>query len=175
MIGRLLAICIGASGAVFSSQLPEFSQQYRQRMGGAIDALKEVQVAFEQDAAQFSMSVSQALDHMKASADGFVQERAESVSTALQRLESLEEQREAMATSGSYGRIWTFVRSPDAQLSKATWSNFEPAVPVTVEGLTIAGLGFAGGLGVYWSLALGARGARARAKRKTGVTSRRAV
>lgn len=39
MIGRVLALAGGLSGAVGLSQFPEFSQQYLQRLAGQVDAL----------------------------------------------------------------------------------------------------------------------------------------
>lgn len=39
LVRRVLVFLIIASSAVLFSQAPEFAQQYRQRLGGAIDEL----------------------------------------------------------------------------------------------------------------------------------------
>lgn len=40
MLGRMLTMAMALLGGVFFSQAPEFAQQYRQRIGGALDELK---------------------------------------------------------------------------------------------------------------------------------------
>ena len=51
MIARTMALAAALLGGVTTSQLPEFAQQYRQRLGGAIDALTQVVEEFRADAA----------------------------------------------------------------------------------------------------------------------------
>ncbi len=145
MFARVLTLSVALVSGVATSQLPEFAQQYRQRMGGAIDALEEVKADFVADAAATSLSVSAALEHMAQSADELVQLRGESIGRSLDRLTDLKEQQLAMTTAAAFERVWIFVKQPDVKLSQATWSDFEPAVPVTVEGGVLAGIGFATG------------------------------
>ena len=66
MVRILMVIVMLVSGTA-TSQLPEFSQQYRQRLGGAIDALEEILADFKRDAAAYGLSVSQAIARQKAS------------------------------------------------------------------------------------------------------------
>ncbi|WP_310618793.1 DUF2937 family protein [Flexibacterium corallicola] len=139
---RILALLCGIGLAVLASQLPEFSQQYRQRLGGAIDALEEVKRAFMQDAQFLNLSVNEAFVYMSRSPDGFIRKRGESVASALERLEALKKQRADMNGAKPFERIWLFLRAPDIALSKATLHNFEPALPITIEGIISAGLGF---------------------------------
>ena len=47
MILRALTLAGGLTGAAVSSQFPEFSQQYTQRLGGAVDALAVVVADFD--------------------------------------------------------------------------------------------------------------------------------
>ena len=51
MIFRTLVLGVAVVSGATTSQLPEFAQQYRQRMGGAIDALSQVVTDFREDAA----------------------------------------------------------------------------------------------------------------------------
>ena len=46
-IVRIVAVGCGLFGGIVASQGPEFSQQYRQRLGGAIDELKQVIARFD--------------------------------------------------------------------------------------------------------------------------------
>ena len=51
-LGRLIVGLAAAGGALTASQLPEFTQQYRQRLGGAVDELLRVVADFDADAAR---------------------------------------------------------------------------------------------------------------------------
>lgn len=168
MFARVLVLCAALLGGTAASQLPEFAQQYRQRLGGAIDALEEVKADFQRDAAATGRSVSDALRHMEQSADKLVQLRSESLSYAFGRLDALKLQQAQMMEAASFERVVLFVRSPDGPIARATWADFEPAVPVTVEGGSLAVLG--GGLGVFLVRLLGLAGRRR--QRKKPVSTR---
>ena len=163
MFARVLTLGVALVSGTVTSQLPEFAQQYRQRMGGAIDALEEVKADFFADAAITHRSASAALVHMAESADTLVQLRGMSIERSLARLDALKEQQLAMETAAAFERVWIFLKEPDIRLSRATWEDFEPAVPVTVEGGVLAGLGFAAGL---FMLRLAGLSGRMRRRRK---------
>ena len=61
MIGRILGVSFGLLGAASFSQLPEFTQQYTQRLGGAVDELVHFVAEFDTDAAQTGLSRVEAL------------------------------------------------------------------------------------------------------------------
>ncbi|MEC7965452.1 MAG: DUF2937 family protein, partial [Pseudomonadota bacterium] len=50
MIVRTLTLIAGLSGAAVTAQFPEFSQQYAQRLGGAVDELTAVVADFDASA-----------------------------------------------------------------------------------------------------------------------------
>ena len=52
MFTRRLAAAIGLLFALLGMQGPEFTQQYRQRLGGALDELKRAVSVFDADAAR---------------------------------------------------------------------------------------------------------------------------
>jgi hypothetical protein len=49
---RRLALAIGLIAGLLGSQGPEFSQQYRQRIGGALNELKRIVTEFDDEAAR---------------------------------------------------------------------------------------------------------------------------
>ena len=61
MFTRRLAAAIGLLFALVGMQGPEFTQQYRQRLGGALDELKRVVSAFDADAARQSITPVEAI------------------------------------------------------------------------------------------------------------------
>ena len=69
MIGRMLTGATVLVAAVTTSQLPEFAQQYRQRLGGAVDELRTIVQRFDADAQAAGMDRTQALDHHLVSID----------------------------------------------------------------------------------------------------------
>ncbi|MEO1364377.1 MAG: DUF2937 family protein, partial [Pseudomonadota bacterium] len=62
MIARALMLAGGFAGAALTSQFPEYSQQYTQRLGGAVDALAEVVADFDASARAEGLSREAALD-----------------------------------------------------------------------------------------------------------------
>ena len=68
-----------------------------------------------------------------------------------------------LESANGWDRLMLLPRYADSEIGARALENFEPAVPVTLEGLAYAGGGFAIGYGVIWGLvALVARGFRRR-------------
>ena len=132
MTGRLaawtksLADGIGsASGAATASQLPEFVQQYLQRLGGHRDeAFRFVQMLKAQGTDPASAVFTLA------------QERAESLARSF----------DMIAQSDDLVRPATFLRYMDVDVARATLDLFHPAVPLTPAGLLYGGLGLIAGI-----------------------------
>src|SRR5437762_10501929 len=102
---RTIAIGLGIFGALVASQLPEFTQQYRQRLGGAIDELDRVVARFDADAAVNTLTRNDALARLAQSSDDLVRRRAADLSDNIERLEALKAQRQAMSEAGPVRRV----------------------------------------------------------------------
>ncbi|MEP3279321.1 MAG: DUF2937 family protein [Stappiaceae bacterium] len=169
MIARILMLIVAVGLGTTASQLPEFSQQYRQRLGGAIDELAKITNDFAKDARAFGLSVEQAIDRLAQNTDDIAAARGDRMRQTLSRLDSLKEQKEAFAEAGPFARLAVFAQNIDTELAEATAKDFEPAVPVTIEGLVTAGSGFfAGWFGVRLILSLFRRRRRRDAEPDTG-------
>jgi hypothetical protein len=149
MLRIFMVLTMLATGAV-TSQLPEFAQQYRQRLGGAIDALHQVLADFQADADRYGLSFSEAIERQKASSDPFIQARGDSMEMAGWRLAKLKDQKAGFETAGPLERILIIVHSPDRDLIQATTEDYVPAIPVTTAGLISSGIGAVGGLLIVW-------------------------
>ena len=149
-IARTTALAVGLLGGVTASQGPEFAQQYRQRLGGAIDELRRVTQRFEADAAANGQNREGAVDRLRMSPDNLVSRQGDAMRANIERLERLERQRQAYAEAGPFQRLVVTARDGDVDLMRAAYQDFEPAVPATQEGVVAAGTGFLGG----WSLTL---------------------
>jgi hypothetical protein len=145
MILRRVVFFLALLLGVAASQVPEFAQQYRQRLGGAIDELARVIGEFDADAARISLTREAGIDRLVANADTFVRQRGEQVRSDVERVARLEKQLTSYAEAGPFWRLGVFARSYEPDIARRAAENFEPAVPVTSEGLFTAVAGFLAG------------------------------
>lgn len=154
MILRRLAVFIGLAFAFLTSQLPEYAQQYRQRLGGAIDEINRMLADFDSDAARLKMNREQGVARLGANADEFARQRADRVREDSARAARLQRQLAAFETAGPLARLQVLATEFDPAIAARAWSVYEPAVPVTGEGATLAGAGFLTGWGLLRLLSL---------------------
>jgi hypothetical protein len=147
MFIRTLALAAGILGGVSASQLPEFGQQYRQRLGGAIDELARVMAEFDADARRFGLTREQGIERLSRNADSFVNDRGVRLREDSARLARLERQLVTIQSAGPIRRIAIMASDLDAPTAQRAWSNFQPAVPLTIEGAALGGAGFLAGYG----------------------------
>ncbi len=147
MLARRLAVAVGLLLAVVFSQAPEFVQQYRQRLGGAIDELKRAVALFDAEARAQSLSRDAGLARLRANPDPLVQERGIDLGDDVERERRLEAQDRDFAEAGALGRYWVFAEGFDAELASRAYAIYQPAVPVTAAGFAAAAVGFVAGYG----------------------------
>ena len=162
MIGRFIVGLAALFGAVVSSQFPEFSAQYRQRLGGALEELRVIVSEFEASAARSGLTRDDALARFGETGEPFLQEQGTSTGTAIRRFESLASQRERLETASPVMRPVVVLSGADRRVLEGAWQDYEPAVPVTPSGFVWAALGFflAGGLVSLFRQVFGALGRR---------------
>lgn len=148
MLARTLGLAFGLIGAIAASQLPEFAQQYRQRLGGAIDELRHVVDAFDRDARSGGQTRAEALAKMAASSDDLQRRQSQSIASHIGRLARLESERAELRDAGPFKRLIVFATQSDGELARRALQDYEPAVPTTTEGAIAAGVGFVAGWGV---------------------------
>ena len=162
MLSRTLAFATGLLGAVAASQVPEFGQQYRQRLGGAIDELQSAMERFDADARASQLGRAEAIARLRGNPDDLARRRGVDAESSAARLQALERQRDRMRAAGPFGRIGAMVQDTDTLVMRGAFQSFEPAVPTTSEGAVAAGLGFLGGYGLVRLAAAPFRRRRAR-------------
>ncbi|MFD1282737.1 DUF2937 family protein, partial [Methylobacterium goesingense] len=72
---RTLGLALGLLAGAIAAQVPEFAQQYAQRLGGTVDELRRVVSGFEADAAASGRSRNDALDRLSGDRDALVSRR----------------------------------------------------------------------------------------------------
>jgi hypothetical protein len=141
-IVRIVAFGLGIFGGIVASQGPEYSQQYRQRLGGAIDELQRVIARFDADAGNNNETQETAIARLRSNSDSLVSRQGVAMQANVERVARLQPHREAMMQAGPFARIALMLRDGDQDVMEAAYRDFEPAVPVTEEGLLSTAIGF---------------------------------
>jgi hypothetical protein len=141
-IVRIIAFGCGLCGGIIASQGPEYAQQYRQRLGGAIDELRQVITRFEADAQASGETRESAIVRLRSNTDDFVGRQGAAMQANVERLRNLETHRDTMIQAGPFARVALMVRDGDQDVMEAVYRDFEPALPVTEEGVLSTAIGF---------------------------------
>jgi len=144
-VTRRLALAIGLVFAIIAAQAPEFAQQYRQRLGGALDELHRIIARFDAETAAQSLSREQGLARLEHNDDPLARERGEAIVSDIERAGKLERQQRDFAEAGSFARLTALARDYDPAMVSRAIAAFEPAVPTSIEGLVAGALGLAFG------------------------------
>ena len=152
LLARSISLAVGLLIGVSSSQLPEYAQQYRQRLGGAVDELREVVATFDADSLKAGLSRAAGMERLRGDPDAFVQGRAQQMDANIARMERLQSQQQALASAGSFSRIALMLRQFDPAVARGAYAAFEPGLPVSSEGFFAGFLGFLGGGLVFHGL-----------------------
>lgn len=140
MILRALTLAGGVATAAATSQFPEFSQQYLQRLGGSVDALGEVVADFDASAQAVGLDREAALAQMQGTA--FLDRRGADMSATIARYVRLRGDLDALQGQGPFMRAYHLPRITDRQIARAAWAVYQPALPLNFAGAIFATLGF---------------------------------
>ena len=140
MFVRRLAVAIGLIAGLVGSQGPEFAQQYRQRIGGALDELKRIVAAFDDEATREGLTPPQAIMRLERNSDPIASERGRDMAQTIDRAGRLQEQLDAMQSSGPLNCLFVMAKDFDPEIAERTLDGYEPAAPLSLEALTAAGL-----------------------------------
>lgn len=140
MIIRALTLVGGLIAGAGASQFPEFSQQYAQRLGGAVDALSEVVADFDASAVSEGLTRRQALEQMQGT--NFIERRRLDMERTFDRHAVLSEDLKLLKDAGPFTRAYNATRFRDGDVANAAWEAYEPAVPLNLTGAIFAGIGF---------------------------------
>ena len=148
LVDRVLCIL----GAVLFSQLPEFIQQYLQRLGGHLDEARRHLGQFQDVATRSGLSLDQLIRNAQASLEPGLSRLGGVIQETVTRVGDLMAAEAAIRSASNVMRPFVFVRYVDLPMAKATWAAFKFAVPVTLEGLAYAAAGMLVALVLYHGL-----------------------
>lgn len=163
-MSRLVIIILAVTFGLAAAQLPEFAQQYRQRLGGAVDELALVVARFDEDAQSAGLDRTRAIETYGQAGEPFLTRRGLSMEQAIIRLEQLREQSSRIELTEPVLRPVRVLTTPDMAIMRGTVKAFEPAVPATMTGMIygISGLVMGLALGLLILLPFRVRGRRPR-------------
>lgn len=128
-------------GAVGFCQLPEFIQQYLQRLGGRLDEARRQLAEFEAVAAQSKLTLAQFIERTSANPDTAVARLGDVMQAAVARVNELAAAETALRTASLWEKPFVFFTHLDRSIASATLEVYKPAVPTTTEGLLYAAAG----------------------------------
>lgn len=145
---RIVNAIVGVIFGVCLSQFPEFSQQYEQRLGGAVDELAALIQTFDAAAARAGLDRQQALTRYDANADTFIVGQGADMRASFARYDRLSQHLAALKQAGPIDEVINFAQYFDTQIAARAWEAYQPAVPVTPTGLVFGGVGLVAGYGL---------------------------
>ena len=155
MLARIFAVVVGLALGGTLSQGPEFVQQYTQRLGGRLDELSRFVRQFDEDASRFGLARVQALEEFQKPGSAFINRRGLDAQAMIARHERYVAHKAELEQARPFGRLVEFARDFEPDVVEATFTDFEPGIPVTTEGAVLGGGGFLAGLllaGSLWGL-----------------------
>jgi hypothetical protein len=139
MLARRLALFFALLCAALASQIPEYGQQYRQRLGGAVDELNLIIARFDEDSRQAGLSEQQGIKRLLENNDEFIRGRGFQMQDIIRRRQKLGR---AMDEPQGLERLFSLTFDFDASIARQAYSDYRPAVPVTSDGFIFGGIGF---------------------------------
>ncbi|GAB4394788.1 MAG: hypothetical protein Tsb0032_23170 [Kiloniellaceae bacterium] len=144
MFARLFYSLGAAGGGAVFSQFPEYYAHYVQRLGGRIDQARLRAAEIRDDAAAKGLSVEDYIEDFLESAPHSLE--GARMAESIFQLGRMEAAYDALRGAPVLQRPLVFAEHMNSGLVEATLGDFNPALPLTPEGLVYAGCGALAGL-----------------------------
>jgi len=139
MLARRFALAIAVLAGLIGSQGPEFAQQYRQRLGGALAELNRIIAEFDAEAQTQNLTPAEAVSRLEGNADPLARERGDDMAAAIERQKRLSAQLRAIASGGPLTRLYVVATDFDPEIARGALDAYEPAAPLSLGALAAAG------------------------------------
>ncbi|MEM6886818.1 MAG: DUF2937 family protein [Pseudomonadota bacterium] len=146
MFLRTLTLVVTVCGGLLAAQFPAFSQQYAQRLGGAVDELARVVADFDASAQAAGLTRQAALAELRGTV--FLERRQQDMRRSVGRLKTLRGDLEALKGAGPFMRAYYIGHLTDRDVVRRTLETFKPGLPVGTAGFSFFVLGWLAASGI---------------------------
>ena len=151
-IGNVLdRLCIVA-GAFIGSQIPQFMQQYTQRLAGHVEALQKLIDQMRQIASFSNKTLEQYIEKFKESSDLDFSRQGDFMQGIVTRWQELHQALNHLTQSSIWLHPYYFLKDLQPDIAHSTLASFQPGLSLTIEGLCYAGIGMILGWIFYQTL-----------------------
>ena len=137
MLVKRLALFFGLVFGLVGMQGPEFAQQYRQRLAGAIDELMRVVAQFDAEVERQSLTPEAAIQRLETNPDPLARERGVAADNDRTRLVHLQNALAAAKDEAPVRRLWGLAQTFDLEIAERDFADYEPAAPTTGEAFVV--------------------------------------
>jgi hypothetical protein len=145
ILDRILSV----TGAVALSQIPEFIQQYIQRLGGHVDEAQHQVELIKETAQSSGHTLKTYIEIFITHADPDMAHQGQLIQRTIERAGELAEALQAIKDASVLTKPFVFLAKIKYPIARATLGDFQPAVPITLESLIYAFIGLFLGLAFY--------------------------
>lgn len=136
IINTVIDRCFFTITFILGVQLPEFIQQYQQRLSGHLNEAKLQLAQFETIAQQhFDGSLVSMITRYKSNNEASIVNTGELIERLLERIQYLTAHLEQINTTNYLDSLYRFIRHLDQQIAIATAEHFSMAIPLELEAI----------------------------------------
>lgn len=136
-------------GAFLGSQIPEFLQQYVQRLAGHVDELKYIIDQLSQLASASNKSLEQYIQKFVHSSDLDFVKQGEFMQALVTRWQNLNDSLRSLAQSSYFERPFVFLKEMNYPIAQETFYSYQAGINLTLEGLGYTAIGIIVGILLY--------------------------
>lgn len=140
-IGSLIDRLSVVVGAFVGSQIPQFMQQYTQRLAGHVEALQKLINQLQQIASFSHKTLNQYIQKFRESTDPDFTRQGDFMQGIITRWEELNQTLEHLTQSPFWLRPYYFLKDFQPDIARSTFDSYQPGFNLTIEGLCYAGAG----------------------------------
>ncbi len=139
-------------GAFVGSQIPEFMQQYTQRLAGHVDELNHLLDQLRQVATYSNKTLEQYIEKFISNADLDFSRQGEFMQGVVNRWQELHQALNHLMQSSIWSRPYIFIKDLQYDIAQSTLTSFQPGINLSAEGLCYTGAGILISLALYHTL-----------------------
>jgi len=135
---KLLDRCLFTFSFIVGVQLPEFVQQYSQRLSGHLNEASHHLSQFQAIAdSQYQGSLLTLISRYQANSDIAIVQTGDVIAELMTRIELFELQLSHLQQGDLYQRLYYFIIEMDIELARATAFQFQLAIPLETQALLL--------------------------------------